>query len=67
MDTAKLELAAQRYREAEAAFAAARDDLQVETAAFLGHNGEPEAFAEAAKITGWTDADLRGIARQSPA
>ncbi|MGW2948043.1 hypothetical protein [Streptomyces sp. NPDC001226] len=35
MDTAKLELAAQRYREAETALDAARADLQAEVVVFL--------------------------------
>ncbi|GGW11442.1 hypothetical protein [Streptomyces capoamus] len=62
MDTAKLELAAQRYQEAEAALDAARADLEVEAVAFLRETEEPDAPAAVARITGWTPEDLRRLA-----
>ncbi|MCT9092822.1 hypothetical protein N4G70_28710 [Streptomyces sp. ASQP_92] len=59
MDTAKLELAARRYREAVAALNAARDDLQAETVAALRQDPKRGDQAEAARITGWTREQVR--------
>ncbi|MET9554824.1 hypothetical protein [Streptomyces sp. NPDC006645] len=58
MDTAKLELAAQRYREAEQALEAAHTDLQAEAVAALQ---QPDAQAAVVHITGWTPEYLRGL------
>ncbi|MEU6123434.1 hypothetical protein [Streptomyces sp. NPDC047123] len=62
MDTAKLELAATRYQEAEAAFEAARADLRLEALACLQDTDERGAEAEVSRITGWTPEDLRRMA-----
>ncbi|MFE4857409.1 hypothetical protein [Streptomyces sp. NPDC056670] len=59
MDTAKLELAAHRYREAAAALDAARADLQAETVAALRQDPKRGDQAEAARITGWTREVIR--------
>lgn len=59
MDTAKLELAAQRYREATAALNDARADLQAETVAALQQERKRGDQAEVARITGWTREQLR--------
>ncbi|MER7176867.1 hypothetical protein [Streptomyces mesophilus] len=58
MDTAKLELAAQRYREAQAALDAALVDLQAEAVAVLREGGDA---AEVARITGWNRRHLRKV------
>lgn len=65
MDTAKLELAAQRYREAEAALDAARTDLQSEAVAFLREADERGAQATVVRITGWTREYLRRLVKSS--
>jgi regulator of protease activity HflC (stomatin/prohibitin superfamily) len=65
MDTAKLELAAQRYREAEAALDAARADLQAEALTFLRQTEERGAQATVVKVTGWTREYVRRIVRNS--
>jgi hypothetical protein len=65
MDTAKLELAAQRYREAEAAFEAARTDLQAEAVAFLQQTDERGAQAAVVRATGWTREYLRRLVKSS--
>jgi hypothetical protein len=65
MDTAKLELAAQRYREAEAALDAARTDLQSEALAFLQQTEERGAQATVVKVTGWTREHVRRLVRSS--
>jgi hypothetical protein len=65
MDTAKLELAAQRYREAEAALDAARADLQAEAVAFLRQTDERGAQATVVRITGWTREYLRRLVKSS--
>jgi hypothetical protein len=65
MDTAKLELAAQRYREAETAFDAARTDLQAEVVAFLRETDERGAQATVVRITGWTREYLRRLVKNS--
>lgn len=59
MDTAKLELAAQRYRDAKAALDAARTDLQTEAVAALRQEGKRGDQAEVACITGWTREQIR--------
>lgn len=61
MDTAKLELAAQRYREAEEALDAARTDLQAEAVATLRQTEERGAQAAVARITGWTREYVRKL------
>ena len=65
MDTAKLELAAQRYREAETALDAARTDLQAEAVAFLRSTDERGAQAAVVKVTGWTREYLRRLVKSS--
>lgn len=65
MDTAKLELAAQRYREAEAALDAARTDLQAEALAFLQQTEERGAQATVVRVTGWTREYVRRLVRSS--
>ncbi|MFJ3037729.1 hypothetical protein [Streptomyces tendae] len=65
MDTAKLELAAQRYREAETALDAARTDLQSEAVAFLRATDERGAQATVVRITGWTREYLRRLVKSS--
>ncbi|WP_329458089.1 hypothetical protein [Streptomyces sp. NBC_01497] len=62
MDTAKLELAVQRSREAEVALEAARADVRAEALAALQQDPGPEALAEVARVTGWSAGDLRGAA-----
>ncbi|MFJ4473203.1 hypothetical protein ACIP2X_37715 [Streptomyces sp. NPDC089424] len=59
MDTAKLELAAQRYREAEAALDAARTDLRAEAVAAMRQDPKRGDQAEVARITGWTREQIR--------
>ncbi len=63
MDTAKLELAAQRYREAEAALDAARADLQTEAVTFLQQTDERGAQAAVVRVTGWTREYLRRLVK----
>lgn len=65
MDTAKLERAAQRYREAEAALEAARTDLQSEAVNFLRQTTERGAQATVVRITGWTREYLRRLVKSS--
>ncbi|BBA97177.1 hypothetical protein RVR_2804 [Actinacidiphila reveromycinica] len=62
MDTAKLELAAQRYRDAEAALAAAREDLQAEAVAVLQET-ERGGQTEVARLTGWPREQIRLLVR----
>lgn len=59
MDTAKLEVAAQRYREAHAALDAARADLQAEVVSVLSSTDERGAQTQVARITGWTREQIR--------
>ncbi|MGW2721469.1 hypothetical protein [Streptomyces sp. NPDC001492] len=59
MNTAKLELAAQRYRDAHDALDAARADLQAEVISVLSSTDERGAQAQAARITGWTREQIR--------
>lgn len=65
MDTAKLELAAQRYREAEATLDAARTDLQTEALSFLQQTEERGAQATVVRVTGWTREYVRRLVRSS--
>ncbi|WP_406444520.1 hypothetical protein OHB14_36650 [Streptomyces sp. NBC_01613] len=65
MDTAKLELAAQRYREAEAALDSARAELQAEALAFLQQTEERGAQATVVRVTGWTREHVRRMVRSS--
>lgn len=58
MDTAPLDQAAQRYREAEAALEAARTDLQAEAIAALRAGTKQ---ADVARTTGWTREYLRRL------
>ncbi|MFI7385492.1 hypothetical protein [Streptomyces sp. NPDC049813] len=67
MDTAKLELAAQRYREAVEALEGARLDLRAEAVAALSQDGvQPDDQAEVARITGWSRADLLALLEEAP-
>lgn len=59
MDTAKLELAAQRYRDAEEALDAARAALRAEVVSLLSSTDERGAQAQVARITGWTREQIR--------
>ena len=61
MDTAKLELAAQRYRDAEETLEAARVDLQAEAIAALRQGDERGSQAVVSRITGWSREYLRRI------
>ncbi|MBH5334631.1 hypothetical protein IHE55_07370 [Streptomyces pactum] len=67
MDTAKLELAAQRYQEAVEAFEAARVDLQAEAVAVLRRDDLPDgALVDVARITGWSAEELRHLLETVP-
>lgn len=59
MDTAKLEQAAQRYRDAHDALDAARADLQAEVVSVLSSTDERGAQAQVVRITGWTREQIR--------
>lgn len=61
MDTAKLELAAQRCRDAEEALEAAREDLRAEAVAALRRTDERGAQATVARITGWRRVYVRRL------
>ncbi|MDT0409924.1 MULTISPECIES: hypothetical protein [Streptomyces] len=65
MDTTNLELAAQRYRDAEAALDAARKDLQAEALAALGQTDERGAQATVARITGWSREYIRKLVKKA--
>jgi hypothetical protein len=65
MDIAKLELAAQRYREATAALDAARADLQAEAVAAMSDDPKRGDQAEVARITGWTREQIRLLVKAS--
>jgi FtsZ-interacting cell division protein ZipA len=66
MDTANLEDAAHRYREAETALDRARTALQTEAVTFLQHHAtERGAQAEAVRITGWSREHLRGLRKKA--
>lgn len=58
MDTAKLELAAQRYAEAEDALEAAATDLKAESAVAQAQGADEEEVAEA---TGLPAEELRNL------
>jgi outer membrane protein TolC len=62
MDTADLELAAKRYREAEEALEAAREDLQAEAVEAL-RGGVRQV--DVVRITGWTREYLRRLRAKS--
>jgi hypothetical protein len=65
MDTTNLELAAQRYRDAEAALDEARTDLQAEALAALGQTDERGAQATVARITGWSREYIRKLVKKA--
>ncbi|MER8002936.1 hypothetical protein [Streptomyces sp. NPDC095613] len=65
MDTAKLELAAQRYRDAEEALEAARSNLQAEAVAALRQTDERGSQAQVARITGWTREYVRKLIKKA--
>ncbi|MER5888291.1 hypothetical protein ABT160_31100 [Streptomyces sp. NPDC001941] len=59
MDTAKIELAVQRYRECVAALDAARADLEAEAAVTLRDSEQtPEDWTRVASLTGWSHEEL---------
>ncbi|WP_055496849.1 hypothetical protein [Streptomyces albus] len=69
MDTAKLELAAKRHREAEEIYNAAAADLKTEALALLRDTDDPDAPATVARITGWNAEEtdrLRSTAETDP-
>ncbi|GHH73759.1 hypothetical protein GCM10018793_13060 [Streptomyces sulfonofaciens] len=61
MDTAKLELAVQRQRDAQVALEAAGADVRAEIAVLLESAGEREVQAQVEQITGWTPRQLRQL------
>ena len=61
MDTSRLEQAARRYRDAEAALDAARTDLQTEAVNFLRATDERGVQAAVVRITGWSREHLRRL------
>ncbi|MEU2402828.1 hypothetical protein ABZ609_00580 [Streptomyces rubiginosohelvolus] len=65
MDTARLELSAQRYREAEQALEAAREDLQAEAVAALQQDDERGNQAAVSRITGWTREYVRRLKKKA--
>lgn len=65
MDTVKLEAAAQCYREAEAALAAARTELRAEAVAAMRQDPKRGDQAEVARITGWTREQIRLLVRKA--
>ncbi|MET9729723.1 hypothetical protein ABZZ79_03350 [Streptomyces sp. NPDC006458] len=67
MDTVRLELAAQRYREAERALDSARADLHAEAVAALRQTEERGAQASVARITGWTREYVRRVKKKADA
>jgi hypothetical protein len=67
MDTAKLELAAHRYREAEAALDTARADLRAEAVAAMRQDPKRGDQAEVARITGWTREQIRLLMKAAEA
>jgi thioredoxin-like negative regulator of GroEL len=62
MDTAALDLAAQRYRDAEHALAAARTDLQTEAVQALRAGVRQ---VEVVRATGWTREYLRKLRQRA--
>ncbi|MER5884875.1 hypothetical protein ABT160_13680 [Streptomyces sp. NPDC001941] len=68
MDTAKIELALQRYQDAVAALDAARTDLETEVGAALGESRDDlDAWAEVSSLTGWSREDLTRIVQGAEA
>ncbi|OON82682.1 hypothetical protein [Streptomyces tsukubensis] len=69
MTMAKLELAAQRYTEAEQALTAARDDLVVEAVAVLRARQDRRTPTEVdvARITGWSVEEVRRLLAEAVA
>ncbi|MBP0458386.1 hypothetical protein [Streptomyces montanisoli] len=70
MDTAKLELAAKRYKEAVDALEAARVDLRAEAVAALQQGAAPAApadQAEVARVTGFSGDDVMALAAEAAA
>ncbi|MGY0021503.1 hypothetical protein [Streptomyces sp. cg35] len=68
MDTAKIELALQRYQDAVAALDAARTDLEAEAVATLrSGDGSPEDWAQMSSLTGWTQQELDRLMRAGDA
>lgn len=67
MDTAKLEKAAQRYRDAVAALDDARTDLQAEAVAAMRQDPKRGDQAEVARITGWTREQIRLLMKAAEA
>ncbi|MEV5612794.1 hypothetical protein [Streptomyces sp. NPDC052225] len=62
MDLTKTELALQRHRDAVAALDAARADLETEAAAALrSGDATPEDWARVARLTGWSEKELRRL------
>lgn len=61
MDTSRLEQAARRYRDAEAALDSARADLQAEAVDFLRSTDERGVQAAVVRITGWSREHLRRL------
>lgn len=61
MDTSRLEQAARRYRDAEAALDSARADLQTEAVDFLRSTDERGVQAAVVRITGWSREHLRRL------
>jgi hypothetical protein len=62
MDTAKLELAVQRAREAQEALDAALADVRAEAVAALRQDSGAEAAAAVPRVTGWSAANVRELA-----
>lgn len=66
MDTANLEGAARRYREAEAALDTARTNLQAVAVAFLQQYADERGVqATAVRITGWSREHLRSLDKKA--
>ncbi|MEV1009557.1 hypothetical protein [Streptomyces sp. NPDC049881] len=61
MDSAKLELAVQRCREAEEGVVAAREDVRAEAVRLLREEPGPDGEAEVARLTGWAPDVVRGL------
>ncbi|GHJ38395.1 hypothetical protein [Streptomyces sp. TS71-3] len=59
MDTAKLELAVQRYRDAEKALDAAAADVRAEIVILLESGSEREVQAQVGQVTGWPPRQIR--------
>lgn len=61
MDAAKLELAAQRYRDAIDELDGARSDLQAEAVAAMRQEHKRGDQAKVVRITGWTREQIRQL------